>query len=165
MKNKNIFIDAHVFDGEFQGTLTYLIGLYSEFLENNNTDVLFFGAYNPEKIKKYFSNYKNVRYVKYNSKSSIQRIFFEIPKLIDLFECSYAHFQYVIPLRKNKNCKYIVTIHDILFNDFPSNFSFFYRLKRNFLFYLSAKRSDYLLTVSNYSRDRIHKHYRISKIK
>lgn len=165
LKNKNIFIDAHVFDGEFQGTLTYLVGIYTKFLENNKEDVLYFGARNPDNVRRYFYGYKNIRYIKYNSNSSFRRIFFEIPKLIDSFKFTHAHFQYIIPLKKNRNCKYIVTIHDILFNDFPNDFSLFYRLKRNFIFYLSAKRADYLLTVSNYSKNKINEHYKIPKNK
>jgi len=54
-----------------------------------------------------------------------------------------------------------VTIHDILFNDFPKEFSLLYRLQRSTLFYLSAKRSDYLLTVSNYSKQKISEQYKI----
>jgi glycosyltransferase involved in cell wall biosynthesis len=52
-------------------------------------------------------------------------------------------------------------MHDVLFSDFKDEFSFLYRLKRNFLFWLSANRCDILLTVSNYSREQISSRYKI----
>ena len=165
VKTYNISVDAHVFDGEFQGTLTYIKELYGEFLKKNNNATIYFGANMPENVKKHFHEFKNAEYIKYKSKTSLKRIFFEIPKIIDNLRCSHAHFQYIIPFRKNKKCNYIVTIHDILFNDFPKEFSILYRLKRNLLFYLSAKRCDYLLTVSNYSKQKISKQYNIEKNK
>jgi len=156
-----IFVDAHVFDGEFQGTLTYIKELYLQVLENKPNVIIYFGANKIENVKKVFGNYSNVEYVEYSSTSSLKRIFVEIPKIIDELNCTHAHFQYIIPFKKNKNCKYIVTIHDILFNDFPKEFSLLYRLQRSTLFYLSAKRSDYLLTVSNYSKQKISEQYKI----
>lgn len=157
-----IFVDAHVFDGEFQGTLTYIKELYLKVLENHSDVIIYFGANKIENVKKVFGNYTNVKYIEYTSTSSLKRIFVEIPKIIDSINCTHAHFQYVIPFKKNKNCKYIVTIHDILFNDFPKEFFLLYRLQRNVLFYLSAKRSDYLLTVSNYSKQKISEQYGIN---
>jgi glycosyltransferase involved in cell wall biosynthesis len=156
-----IFVDAHVFDGEFQGTLTYIKELYLKVLENHPDIIIYFGANKIENVKKVFGGYSNVKYIEYTSTNSLKRIFVEIPKIIDSINCTHAHFQYIIPFKKNKNCKYIVTIHDILFNDFPKEFSLLYRLQRNVLFYLSAKRSDYLLTVSNYSKQQISEQYRI----
>tara|TARA_B110000238_G_C16106991_1_gene430908 strand:+ start:676 stop:1809 length:1134 start_codon:yes stop_codon:yes gene_type:complete len=161
LKEYKIFVDAHVFDGEFQGTLTYLKELYLKIIKINPDIKIYFGANNIEKVKIHFSEFKNVTYVQYRSKNSFKRIFIEIPKIIDNLECSHAHFQYTIPFRKNKKCKYVVTIHDILFNDFPKEFSLLYRLKRNTLFNLSAKNCDFLLTVSNYSKQKISERYKI----
>ena len=163
-KNSNmykIFVDAHVFDGEFQGTLTYIKELYLKIVKNSPDIKIYFGANNINKVKIHFGEFKNVEYVQYTSKNSLKRIFIEIPEIIDKLECSHAHFQYIIPFRKNKKCKYIVTIHDVLFNDFPNEFSLLYRLKRNILFYLSAKNCDFLLTVSNYSKKKISEQYKI----
>ena len=156
-----IFVDAHVFDGEFQGTLTYIKELYLKIVKISPDIKIYFGANNIEKVKIHFSEFKNVTYIQYRSKNSFNRIFIEIPKIIDDIECSHAHFQYTIPFRKNKKCKYVVTIHDVLFNDFSNEFSMLYRLKRNMLFYLSAKNCDFLLTVSNYSKKKISEQYKI----
>ncbi|MBG6062024.1 glycosyltransferase involved in cell wall biosynthesis [Flavobacterium sp. CG_9.1] len=161
MKNYKIFVDAHIFDGEFQGTVTYVKELYLKVLFLDPNITLYFGANKLENIKEYFVNQPNVKYIQYSSRGSFERIFIEIPQIINRLGCTHAHFQYVIPFIKNKNCKYIVTIHDILFNDFSNDFSFLYRLQRNILFFLSAKRSDYLLTVSDYSKQKIAKQFNI----
>ncbi len=157
-----IFVDAHVFDGEFQGTLTYIKEIYLKILEKNQNITIYFGANKIENVKKVFDKFENAKYVEYKSKNSFSRIFVEIPRIINKIKCTHAHFQYIIPFNKNKNCKHIVTIHDILFNDFPEEFSLTYRLKRNFLFYMSAKRADALLTVSNYSKRKISEQYHVS---
>ncbi len=158
-----IFVDAHVFDGEFQGTRTYIEELYKNILDAKPEITIYFGTNKIENVKKAFGSYANAKYIQYSSTGSLKRIFVEIPKIIDKINFTHAHFQYIIPFKKNKDCKYIVTIHDILFNDFPKEFSLLYRLQRNLLFYFSAKRCDYLLTVSGYSKQKIAEKYNINE--
>lgn len=157
-----IFVDAHVFDGEFQGTRTYIEEIYKNILDTNPEITIYFGTNKIENVKKAFGSYANAKYIQYSSTGSLKRIFVEIPKIIDELKFTHAHFQYIIPFKKNKRCKYIVTIHDILFNDFPKEFSLLYKLQRNVLFYLSAKRCDHLLTVSGYSKQKIAEQYKIN---
>jgi len=83
--------------------------------------------------------------------------------LIKQNKIDYAHFQYVVP--PIKRCKYIVTIHDVLFLDYPHYFPRLYRIKNHFLFKYSAKKSDIVLTVSQYSKDKIEKHFSVSNVK
>lgn len=154
-----IFVDGHVFDGEFQGTFTYLQELYSRLIYRCPEITFYFGAKDKSILESIFGHNQNVQFISYRSTGSLKRIFFEIPSIIDELECTHAHFQYILPFKLNQNCKYIVTIHDILFNDFPSDFSFLYRFKRNYLFRRSANVATKLLTVSDYSRERIAKRY------
>ena len=51
-----------------------------------------------------------------------------------------------------------------MFLDFPEFFPLSYRIKNKFLFKWSAKRSDIVLTVSNYSKKQIQKHFAIDEI-
>lgn len=162
MKNKiKIFIDCHVFDGEFQGSRTYLEEIYLCLLKTERKIDFYFGSHNINSTKSIFGKYSNAFFIKYNSNSRFFRIFFEIPKIIKKLQCTHAHFQYIVPF--SKKCKYIVSMHDILFNDFPEEFPFWYSIQRNLLFKISAHRTDYLLTLSKYSKDRISKRYNISK--
>jgi len=162
MKTVNFFVDCHVFDGNLQGTTTYLKGLYQELI-NDKTKNFFMAAHNIERLQSVFGIHENVFYLKYTSKNKFTRLLFDIPKLITQNRIDYAHFQYVVP--PVKRCKYIVTIHDVLFLDFPQYFPLFYRIKNKLLFKYSANKSDIVLTVSQYSKEKIEKHFRVSNVK
>lgn len=160
-KQLKIFVDGYLLNKEHQGTKTYIRELYKEFAKQNPDILIFIGCFKDLNIERGFVSYKNIRFIYYKQSNRVLRMFFEIPKIISDNKFEYAHFQYVIPFVTSKSCKYIVTIHDILFNDFKNYFSKAYRLKRNFLFKYSAKRAGFLLTVSNYSKDRIKSHYKL----
>lgn len=102
---------------------------------------------------------KNSHFVQYSSSSAMRRLNVDIPRIIQQHGIHFAHFQYITPFRKH--CKYIVTTHDILFNDFKEEFSLSYRMVRNFLFRYSIKLADIKTTVSEYSKRRISHHYGI----
>lgn len=161
MKKTKIFVDCHVFDGNFQGTTTYIKGLYSELIKDTMHHI-FLGASNIENLKNIFGTHENVTFIKYKTKNKFYRLLFDIPAIIKENEIDYAHFQYVVPLIKA--CKYIVTIHDVLFLDFPEYFPLFYRIKNKFLFKKSAERADVVLSVSEYSKTQIQKHFKTQKV-
>lgn len=153
-----LLIDAHVFDGKYQGTRTYLQGLYSYMTKHIDID-FYFAAHNIENIKNIFGLANNIHYIKLSSSNKIKRLCIEFPKIIKQYKIDYAHFQYIIPIIKC--CKEIVTIHDILFLDFPQYFPLSYRIKNFLLFRYAANRADLLLTVSNYSKNAIIKHFNL----
>ena len=158
-----IFVDAHVFDDEYQGTRTFIRGLYSVIAYENQFQ-LYFAAKNIENLKyelREICDFSNVHFLQLKSNNKFTRLLFEIPRLIKVNEIDFAHFQYIVP--PIKNCKYIVTIHDLLFMDYKREFSLFYRLSKRFLFKYAALRSEFVTTVSNYSRDAIKKHFHINK--
>ncbi len=161
MKTIKIFVDCHVFDGNFQGTTTYLKGLYSELIKDQKFHFVF-GSRNINFLETIFGKHENVSYIQYKSTNKFYRLLFDIPRIIKTENIDYAHFQYVVP--PFKKCKFIVTIHDVLFLDFPKYFPVGYRLKNNFLFKSSAKSSEIVLTVSEYSKKQIQKHFHIKKI-
>jgi glycosyltransferase involved in cell wall biosynthesis len=151
MTKIKILVDAHVFDHSFQGTATYIKGLYNS-LVNDDCFEITLCAHNIENIKVHFPN-ERFRFIQLKSESKIKRLLIEIPGIIRRNEFDFAHFQYIVPFVKN--CKFIVTVHDVLFLDYKSYFPFLYRLKNGLLFKHSANRSDIVLTVSQYSKDRI----------
>jgi glycosyltransferase involved in cell wall biosynthesis len=161
MKSLKIFIDCHVFDGSFQGTTTYLKGIYLEMIKNKQIE-FFFAANNLEIIIKIFGTQENVHYLKYNSHNKFYRLLIDIPRLIKQNKIDFAHFQYIVP--PFKYCKYINTIHDVLFLDFPEYFPLSYRIKNKLLFKWSAKKSDIVFTVSEFSKKQIQKHFNIENI-
>lgn len=153
-----LLVDCHVFDGKYQGTRTYLQGLYQQMIKNSDIE-FYFAAQNTKNLEAYFGRKDNVHYVQLENGGSLKRLVFEFPKIIKRNAIDYAHFQYVSPLEKT--CKEIVTLHDLLFLDYPEYFSLKYRVKNKFFFSRSAKRADILLTVSDYSRKAINRHFGI----
>ncbi|HTS43353.1 MAG TPA: glycosyltransferase family 1 protein [Puia sp.] len=158
MKENNpirIFVDAHVFDHEFQGSRTFIREIYNVLAQKKNIQ-LFLGAFDVVNLKKNFPQAANVFFVKYKSSSRFKRLLRDIPLAIKKYDIHFAHFQYIIP--PGKKCKYIVTIHDVLFSEFPEEFPFLYRVIRRILFKRSAIRSDIVTTVSGYSKKSIQKY-------
>lgn len=157
-----LFVDCHVFDGKFQGTRTYIQGIYTNLLHHKEIDY-YFAARDIKNLKRIFGESENVHYITLKSKGSLSRLIFEIPSIIKKYNIDYAHFQYISPLIKN--CKEIITIHDLLFIDFPQYFPIIYKIKNNILFRISALKADLLLTVSQYSKERIIEHFGIKSHK
>ena len=163
VKKIKIFVDAHSFDTGFQGTQTFIEGLYTALLQGHPELDIYFGAYHTDRIQKAFPFIDPSKILLYKKRRfSLLRYFIDIPAMIKKHSFDFAHFQYITP-PLNVYCKYIVTVHDVLFNDFPKEFSWRYRLQRNFLFKRSLKRAVIKTTVSNYSRERIAIHYQIPK--
>lgn len=156
-----LFLDAHVFDGIPQGTVTFLSGLYSRIIKDPHIE-LYVGSYDRENAVKLL-NSDNFIHIKYNSHSSLKRLLLEIPYTLKKNEIDYAHFQYISPLQKK--CKYIVTIHDLLFLEFPNEFPLLYKIRNSLLFWFTAQRADLITTVSNYSKESIHHFFKINKKK
>ncbi|MFY0632001.1 MAG: glycosyltransferase family 4 protein [Flavobacteriaceae bacterium] len=162
-ESSKIFVDAYLLNKEFQGTKTYIQGLYKEFSRRNPHVTVFLGCFKSDDVIAEYKDFENIHLIFYKNKSRLKRMLFEIPKLIQDYQFDFAHFQYVIPFKRSSRTKYIVTIHDILFNDFKDEFSKSYRLKRNSLFKSSANKCDFLCTVSNYSKQRIEEIYKVKK--
>lgn len=157
MPKIKLFVDAHVFDTSYQGTTTYLKGLYNALVKDDAFEITL-GAHNIEHLKTIFPD-PRFRFIQLHTASKYKRLAFELPELIGRGGFDYAHFQYITPLFKK--CRYINTIHDLLFMDFPDYFPFSYRFTKKYLFRFSAKKSDLVCTVSDYSRQALVRHFGI----
>lgn len=153
-----IFVDAHVFDERYQGTRTYIKELYSLLALQPDLEI-YFGAHDTENLKKNFPQKSNVHFVKLNTSSSWARLLYEIPRVIRRNKIDYAHFQYIVPFFKYS--RQIVTIHDVIFNEYPQEFSWKYRMSRNLFFRIAALRSELVTTVSAYSRESIGRYLKL----
>ena len=156
-----ILVDAHYIDDFYSGASTYLKGLFNELVKFDNLEI-HLAARNISRLKENFPNSK-FKYVKLNSNSTFNRLFFEFPKIIKNGNYDYSHFTYFVPFVKH--CKYIVTIHDLLFLDFPNQFSLKYKIGRTILFLFSALKSDILLTISDYSKKSLMRFFKIKSKK
>ncbi|MCR9289373.1 glycosyltransferase family 4 protein [Saprospiraceae bacterium] len=160
MMATKILIDARVIGGEAQGSSTYLKGLYNSVYNHYKTEYeLFFAGYHYESMKEAFPFLQKNKFIQLKSTSKFRLFGFEFPDIIKRNRIDFAHFQYMTPFIKN--CKFIVTTHDVLFNDFKQDFPKWYAFKRNFLFKTSLQKSDIRLTVSEYSKKQIALHYNL----
>ena len=154
-----IIVDAHIFDHSFQGTATYIHGLYTALVENEQVEITL-GAHDTDHLQSIFTD-PRFKFVALKSDSPYKRLLFEYPSLIKEGKYDYAHFQYIVPFFKNT--RFINTIHDVLFLKFKNLFPWSYRVSKGNLFRFSAKRSDIILTVSDYSRKHIAHDFKIKE--
>jgi glycosyltransferase involved in cell wall biosynthesis len=138
-----------------------LKGLYSALIPMAKDWNFYFIANDIESLKLEFGVSDNIHYVKFNSQNKYCRLLFDLPLIIKRNNIDIAHYQYISPFYKN--CKTVVTVHDILFEEerFMNYFPIKYRLLNGFLFKKSAKKADFIFTVSEYSRTKISEYYNL----
>lgn len=160
--NYKLLFDCHTFDAEPQGTSTFLSGLI-------NALPIVIGKQFPSvklDIHCAAANAANVStYIKVShtfhliNTGFVNRNVMGLPRLAKHIGANVVISQYVRPVWVPKHS--VSIIHDLLFVDFPQQFSARYRISRQILFGLSARFSSKVYTVSEYSRDRIADTYKI----
>lgn len=150
-----LFADAHVLDGGYQGSRTFIKELYTILASKEDIE-LYLGAYDIRNLENSFPGNDRIHFIKYKSRLSSARLAYDVPMIIKRNKIDYAHFQYIVPLLKN--CRFIVTTHDVIFNEYPDEFTAGYRKAKNLLYKRSAKKADIITTVSAYSKRSIEKY-------
>ncbi|MDA9050986.1 glycosyltransferase [Schleiferiaceae bacterium] len=147
-----ILVDAHVFDENyFQGTTSYIKGLY---MNNPYLDVTL-AARDEDNLKSIFGN--EIKTVKLRHSSRFGRLFIDFPRLFSVGNYDLVHFQYIAsPLLYNYS---IVTIHDVLFKDYGLYFKGISWQIKDISYWITYKLSRHILTVSEYSKNRLLSHY------
>jgi glycosyltransferase involved in cell wall biosynthesis len=156
----NFFIEGHVLDDLSQGSKTYLKGLYGAVFDLNHEDKFFVATNNTSSFESEINPHSNVYQLQYSHHNRFARLGWDIPQLIKENKIDWAHYQYISPIVKTTS--EIVTIHDLLFLDYPEYFPLDYRLVKNYLFKRSARRADWVLTVSKFSKQALIRHYNIN---
>ena len=160
-KPLTIFVDAHSVDKGYQGTHTFLRRLYGEVMQQYPELDIYFGTYDPEAIRSAFPALDPCKILTYRRwRPRILRFVYDIPRYIRKYRFDFVHYQYLgVPWKTDALS--IVTLHDVLYEDYPGDFPYVYRLLRKFLFSGSLRNADIKTTVSDYSRNRIAEHYRV----
>lgn len=154
-----LLVDCHEFDKSHQGTTVYTKNLFSRLAKERKEIDFYFCARDIDNLKSVFGKEHN--FIQLKSKNIVGRLLFEYPRIIKNYNIDYCHFNYVIPFIKYKSSRYLVTIHDVLFLDFKNLFSWKYIIPRAILFRRAAKLSDKVFTVSEYSKQRIVRNFKI----
>jgi len=156
-----LLVDAHIFDDSFQGTTTYLSGLYNSLVIDSEFEI-YLAASNTDSLKSTFTN-ERFKFINLPKSTKFKRILYDFPRIIKQNKIDIAHFQYITP--PIKNCKYINTIHDLLFIEYPQYFPLRYKIINYCAFFLSAINSDLICTVSEYSKSSLIKYFKIRENK
>lgn len=157
-----LLFDAHTFDMEPQGTSTFLAGLINALpaaLARHFPGVeleIHCAAVSAAHV----ANYIKVPHTYHPIQTGfVSRNVLGLPRLARRINADVVISQYVRPVWVPRHS--VSIIHDLLFVDFPEQFSARYRISRQILFGLSARFSSKVFTVSEYSRDRIAAIYNI----
>jgi len=157
-----IGVDFHVFDGKYQGSRSHLLGLYRELVAMcPEFDFVFFldqveGLRRTEGFAR-----DNVSCIRMPRTNSLKRLAWDLPLLRWRHGIDILHTQYVMPLLPSRGR--IVTIHDILFEEYPQYFGRFFVHRSRFMMRHAARNADAVFTVSDYSRDEIARRYGLEK--
>lgn len=157
-----LLVDGHTFDVGPQGTTTFLAGLLNALpVGADRLGMQMPKIYCACSSKAAAERFLDVPFEHVPTRSGfLRRNVVDLPRASREIMPDVNISQYVRPVWVSG--KSIAIIHDVLFLDFPQLFSFSYRLTRLALFGLSAKYSDIVFTVSDYSKERLTHWFRLA---
>ncbi len=150
-----LLIDGHTFDVGPQGTTTFLAGLVNAM----PAAAAELGLPPPQILcacsdPLAANRFLHIPFQHLPIRSGfLARNSIDLPRLSATLRPTATISQYVRPFKLTGRS--VSVIHDVLFLDYPELFSWFYRASRHILFGWSARQSDTIFTVSEYSRQRI----------
>lgn len=154
----NLLFDCHTFNVGPQGTTTFLAGLLNALptsvAERSQSLDIHAAAHDQAAVMRFV----DVPFTFHAVKGGFfRRNLVGLPQMMRAQNIDAVISQYVRPFRSRAPT--VSVIHDVLFLDFPALFSWRYRFIRKVLFGWAARHSDVIITVSDYSRDRIAHHF------
>lgn len=156
-----IGVDLHTLEGLHQGTRTHCLELFPRVITRlPEIDFVFFvdiARWSDSYVQAFTT--PNARIVNMPHSNPIARLSIHLPALTKRHSIDLLHTQYICP--PIAFAKTAVTIHDILFEDYPQYFKPIMRLRSHFLFQLSALKSDLIFTVSDYSKSQLATRYHL----
>jgi len=152
-------VDFHVWDQLFQGSRSYLLGLYRAAITRApELDFVFF-LDDVEGLRAAHAEFRspNVRCVRMPSRPGPFRLAVQLPWLQWRHRIDLMHMQYRLPLVRPG--RYAVTMHDVLFETHPQFFSRSFTAQSHLFYKQAAHRAALLMTVSEHSRAEIARCY------
>lgn len=163
----NIGIDARLLERKITGIGRFLIILLENFpLYDKHNNYYLFTYENVEFKPEFYKNIPTVRSILPQKLFSPIWCNFILPYYLKKYNIDILFsVNQVVPLIKIKKCKYISVVHDVIYKADPSFLPFIYRKYLQLFAYFSVRVSDMIITVSEYSKSDILKHYNIDSNK
>jgi glycosyltransferase involved in cell wall biosynthesis len=156
MKSLRVGVDAHVLDGKYQGSRTWLIEVLRR-APRIAPDITFVVYSNDPELSARLLEFAPVEHRKLPSVDPVSRNFIVWPRSVRRDRLALLITQYFCSPRIAST--QITVIHDVLPETHPSFFPWPYRWRNRLLVSWSARRSRLVITVSEYSRKQIAQHY------
>ncbi len=155
-----IGIDAHVLDGKYQGSRSWLENVLDHLPATTGAAAHEWVIYSadPDATARRFP-WPRYRHVRITTRSSIARLLFFWPAARRRDALDALITQYVSPPFVGSRFRQIVVIHDVLFESDPEFFPAVMRWRLRLLCRLSAARSAAVLTVSRHAAKEIARLY------
>ncbi len=159
-----IGIDARLLERKITGIGRFLIILLENFPLYDKENEYYLFTYEKVNFKpEFFNNISTVRSFLPQKLFSPIWCNFILPYFLKKYNIDILFsVNQVVPLIKIKNCKYISVVHDVIYKADPDFLPFIYRKYLQLFAYFSIKVSDTIITVSEYSKTDILKHYKVN---
>lgn len=155
MPRIRIGIDFHIWDGKFQGSRSYVLGLYKAAIRMApDIDFVFF-LRDTESLKAAHPEFglAHVELVSVRKTSAWKRYAYQLTWLRIRHRLDVMHTQYRVPFLSADRT--LCTIHDILFESHPEHFHRLFVMHSRLSIRHAAKAAGAVLTVSEFSRSEI----------
>ncbi|MFM0061758.1 glycosyltransferase family 4 protein [Paraburkholderia aspalathi] len=144
-------VDLHVLQGINQGSKTYLDNIYTS-LCSRNSKAEFVFIFN--KGMPFDSKWNDLGEVRnFEVTGSVPRLLYDARRLQKKHGLDVYHSQYISPIVSKS--RELVTIHDVLFETHPHFFDSKFNVRSKLLVRRSALKAAHVLTVSEYSKEKI----------
>lgn len=156
-------VDFHVWDGIFQGSRSFLVGLYrAAIVQAPDIDFVFF-LDQTEALRQTHAEFRaaHVRLVRMPRRPAPWRLGWQLPWLQWRHGIGLLHMHYRLPFLPTGPCA--CTIHDVLYDTHPQFFTPFFVWHTRLTGRGAARRSALLFTCSAYSRHEIARLYGVDE--
>lgn len=149
-------VDGHCLGDRSGGNETYWTNLIDNLIKFDETNKYVIYLNEEVKFKEKGSNYIRINY---KSGNTFWRNMIYLPQQALFNKFDLIHTQYFMPIGTKK--KSIVTIHDISYEHYPECFSKKFLLINKALVKQAAKSANYIITISEFSKQDLVKTYNI----
>jgi len=155
MNRMRFAVDAHAIGRRLTGNEVYVRSLLREFAELDRASDFVACVSEPEAAE-WIPRRFSVRHV---SSDPLKRLGWDLRRVVKASQADMLHVQYTSPL--GVHVPVVVTVHDVSFIEHPEYFTFARREQLRLTVSRTVKTSSRIITVSEFSKSAILKHYAV----